>query len=204
MDFRKLSDFALAEFSNNVQTRLSAHEVTCLDNALADDLAAALAPLNTAFETVVAASVAITAAKQSVNADKATQRSVLIDRLADVLTYLRATHGLPLDYEMCGFSYPKSPSTVIPADPTDLRAVGTSNGVNTLTFAGNNKNGFVVYQIWRRHGDTADWGIVDTTRKQTFVDTPVTPGEYYQYKVRAAAASNVSNFSNTAVVYGAP
>ncbi len=31
---------------------------------------------------------------------------------------------------------------------------------------------------------------------------PVTPGQYYEYKVRAAAPKSVSNFSNSAVVYG--
>ena len=56
--------------------------------------------------------------------------------------------------------------------------------------------------MWRLNGDTAPWGIIGTTRRQLYIDTPVVPGEYYNYKVRAVAATNVSDFSNVAVVYG--
>jgi hypothetical protein len=63
---------------------------------------------------------------------------------------------------------------------------------------------FCKYEIWRRHGDEGPWGIIATTRKQAFADTPVTPGQYYEYKVRAVAAKSTSNYSNSAVVYGAP
>jgi hypothetical protein len=41
--------------------------------------------------------------------------------------------------------------------------------------------------------------ITATTEKQRY---PRTPGEYYNYNVRAVAASNASEFSNVAVVYG--
>ncbi|MEP6848972.1 MAG: hypothetical protein ABI999_08945, partial [Acidobacteriota bacterium] len=67
---------------------------------------------------------------------------------------------------------------------------------------GNNKSGSVVYQVWRRQGDTGAWGLLATTKKQTFTDAPVTPGQYYEYKARASAARSVSHFSNSAVVYG--
>ncbi len=57
-------------------------------------------------------------------------------------------------------------------------------------------------KVWRRHADTADWGQIDTIVRQYYVDAPVTPGQYYEYKVRAVAAK-YKFFSNTAVVYGA-
>ncbi|MEQ1922683.1 MAG: hypothetical protein ABL952_09255, partial [Pyrinomonadaceae bacterium] len=91
----------------------------------------------------------------------------------------------------------------IAQDPTNLSAFGYSNGVNTLRFDGNNKPGRVVYELWRRHGDTVDWYLHMTTRRQRLIDTPVSPGQYYMYKVRAVGARSVSNFSNVAVVYGA-
>lgn len=52
------------------------------------------------------------------------------------------------------------------------------------------------------NGDTAPYGIIATLKKQSYLNTPVTPGEYYNYKVRAVAATNYSAFSNVAVVYG--
>lgn len=204
MDYRKLTDAVLADFSKNVQTRLAAHEVVCLDNALADDLAAMLAPLNTAFEVVVEETIEMITAKQAKVADKLSQRAMIEDRLGVVRDHLTAAEGLPMDFELCGYNYPKSASPIVANDPTDLSGKGTSNGVNTLKFSGNNKPSSVVYQVWRRHGDTADWAFLLNTRKQTFIDTPVTPGQHYEYKVRAESSTMLSNWSNTAVVYGAP
>lgn len=204
MEYRRLNDPLLASFSRNVADKLAAHEVTCLDNALADDLAAMLAPLNTSFEANIDASIESMAVKQAATAARLSDRAAIIEVLSTVLTYLKATGGTPTDFEICLFDYPKTPVTVIPAAPTDLVAKGTSNGVNTLTFTGNNKPGNVTYEIWRRHGDTAEWGVIGLTRKQTYINMPVTPGEYYEYKVRAVAAKTMSAFSNTAVVYGAP
>lgn len=65
--------------------------------------------------------------------------------------------------------------------------------------------GAVVYEMWRRQGDTADWKFLMVTKKQRLTDTPVTPGQYYEYKVRSVAANGtMSPWSNTAVVYVAP
>jgi hypothetical protein len=59
--------------------------------------------------------------------------------------------------------------------------------------------------LWRRQGDEGDWGFLTLTKKQRSTDTPVKPGQYYEYKVRAVAANGaVSPWSNSAVVYGAP
>lgn len=62
----------------------------------------------------------------------------------------------------------------------------------------------MIYELWRLNGDTVPYGIIATLKKQSYLDIRVTPGEYYNYKVRAVAATNVSPFSNVAVVYGSP
>ncbi len=204
MNYRDLSDAELVDFAKNVAKKLTEHEVTCLDNAVADDLAAALTPLNAGFETKIEESAESEATTQAINAQKRAQRSQVEEKLGNIQDFLTANNGDEADYDRCGFNFPKTRSTVIANDPTELTAVGTSNGVNTLTFKGNNKSGTVVYEIWRRQGDEGPWGIIATTRKQGYADTPVTPGQYYEYKVRAVAAKSTSNFSNSAVVYGAP
>ena len=84
-----------------------------------------------------------------------------------------------------------------------MAAVGFSNGVNTGRFNGNNKNSLVAYEVWRREGDTGAWHIHILTKKQTFKDEGVTPGQFYEYRVRARAAQTNSDFSNSTVVYGA-
>jgi hypothetical protein len=106
-------------------------------------------------------------------------------------------------YDLCNLNYPSNPAAAyIPNDPSDLSVVGSSNSTNRARFSGNNKNNFVHYEIWRRVGDTGQWTFLRSISKQSFVDSPVTPGQYYEYKVRTVAKQGVSNFSNSALVYG--
>jgi hypothetical protein len=201
MDYRRLTDADLVDFSKNVALQLSGHEVTGLENLLQDTLAATLTPLNTTFETTIESSVTQIAVKESTVASKLDLRDNIIERLAVVRNYLVAAETPKSSYEICGFTFPRSRSSVVAADPTDLSAQGFER-VNSLVWSGNNKPGSVVYEIWRLHGDTAVWTLHATTKKQSFTDAPVTPGQVYNYKVRAVAATNASNFSNVAVVYG--
>lgn len=45
--------------------------------------------------------------------------------------------------------------------------------------------------------------MVDSVKTGKFTDEGVTPGQYDEYKVRAKASKTISQFSNSAVVYGA-
>lgn len=81
-----------------------------------------------------------------------------------------------------------------------LKAVSLPGGIINLEFSGDDG---VTYEIWRRHGDTVDWYLHATTEAQIFEDSPVTPGQYYEYKVRSVHGELVSEFSPSAVVYGA-
>jgi hypothetical protein len=107
-------------------------------------------------------------------------------------------------FELCGFDFPdKVRSTYVAQTPSGLAVEGFSNGVNKGTFKGNNKGASIVYQIFRRDGDEGDWRMVDSVKSGKFTDEGVTPGQYYEYKVRAKASKTISQFSNSAVVYGA-
>jgi len=203
MDYRRLTDADLVDFAKNVEQQLIGHNVDGIDNALADSLAATLTTLNPPFETVIESSVTQTASKQSVIADKQGMRDELMAKLATVRNYLVAAESPKKAYEVCGFTFPRTRSTVIAYDPSDLAGEGRSNGVNYLKWNGNNKTGSVVYEIWRRYGDGLPFQLHGTTKKQTYQDYPVQPGGEYTYKVRAVAATNTSNFSNTALIYGA-
>lgn len=159
-----------------------------------------MTPVDLATQTATAA-VAEAARKAAVSTKNATKAQViaLMSRIRDALKAGRATKN---QYDLCGFDFPVLRVTYEAQDPTKLSAFGFSNGINKIKFAGNNKPGSVVYEIWRRQGDTAPWTMHATTKKQTFTDAPVQPGQYYEYKVRAMAAKSVSNFSNPAVIYG--
>lgn len=205
MNIYRMPDGALAEMGKNIATKLAAHEVTCFDNALADDLSAAMTPVNTAYETVIEECVVVDTTKKATFQAKRDQRALEIERINTVLRYLKSVNAEKKYYDMLGLPYRKSASTVVPAAPTQLSASGTSNGINELVWSGNNTSGSVVYEMWRRHGDEGDWGFLNLTKKQRLTDTPVTPGQYYEYKVRAVASNGtVSPWSNSAVVYGAP
>lgn len=205
MDIRRIPDGHLVDLGKNIQTKLENHEIECFDNALADALAAAMAPTNTALEAAIEECVVVETNKVATFQVKRDHRAVEIDRITTVQRCLASVNADKKYYDMLGLPYRKTPSRVVPESPSNLAATGTSNGVNDIEWIGNNKSGSVVYELWRRHGDTADWSFLGLTRKQRSVDTPVKPGEYYEYKARAVAANgSMSPWSNTAVVYGAP
>ena len=146
--------------------------------------------------------VAETERKAAVSGRNAT-RLEIYDLLSQVRSALKTGKAPKEQYDLCGFDFPTpAVGAYIPQNPTELSVIGFSNGENHGKFVGNNKNGSVSYEIWRRQGDTGSWTYLRVIKKQAFIDMPVTPGQYYEYRVRAVASRAVSNFSNTAVVYG--
>ncbi|MBK8301977.1 MAG: hypothetical protein IPK98_00640 [Chloracidobacterium sp.] len=204
MDFRKLGDLDLAGFAANVVAVLGGPDLPAVDAVVKTSLTTEFGTLPATLETeTLAATVAEDDRKSAVSARRATRRQV-VALLKKVRDTLMASEAPEKEWAKAGFDYPDLVLTrYIAQDPANLSAFGYSNGVNTLRFDGNNKPGRVVYEIWRRHGDTVDWYLHMTTRRQRLIDTPVSPGQYYMYKVRAVGARSVSNFSNVAVVYGA-
>ncbi len=202
-NYRRLSDADLVDYLKNMADRLANHKVECFDNALSDDLAAALEPIANVYETVTEEAVSVDTLKQSVTATKATTREQALELISNVHSYLKSKHGGPSDYEILGFNFPKQGSRIIAQRPDQLTATATSYGVVFLKFRGNNKPGNVFYEIWRRQGDEGPWTPHLMTKRQRAQDSPVTPGQYYEYKVRAVAATNTSEFSDSVVIYGA-
>ncbi len=202
MDFRKVNRANLVDFAKNTELRLADHELTSIPNDIADDLAAELAPLNTSLETVTEDIVENIALKESVVAVGQAQETALIEILGRVLNMLRAFGAPRADYELAGFSAPADRVTYIPATPTELAAMGSSNNTNKLTFQGNNQSGSVTYVIEAIIGDTAPYVVVGTTRRQNWTHENVTTGQFFQDRVFAQAAKSRSEYSNLAVVYG--
>ena len=83
--------------------------------------------------------------------------------------------------------------------PSSILATAQPGGTIRLEFSGGTSG---EYEIWRRHGDSGDWGLHSTTGSGTFEDSPVKPGQYYEYRVRAKSGDAVSDFSESAVAYG--
>jgi len=116
---------------------------------------------------------------------------------------MRGVNATTAEYEAVGFDPPADPSNVTTPDtPTNLSAVGYSNGVNALRFKGNNGPGKVAYIVEAKKNGETDWVMIGSSQKQSFRHEEVTPGQRYQYRVRAQATRGlVSAWSNTAAVY---
>lgn len=202
MNFRAISENDLADFAANVALLLAGTELVSIDDRVRTALATAIGALPATLATQAAdAAIAEGARKARVSERNATRKQIRV-LMGQVRDALKAGLAPKKEYDLCGFDYPAERSTYEAQSPTNLSAFGYSNGINKIRFSGNNRPGRVVYEVWRRHGDTADWGLHATTKRQSHTDTGITPGQYYEYKVRAVAAKSVSYFSNSAVVYG--
>ena len=202
MNFRVLPGSELADFAANVAMLLSGPELASIDERVREGLKTAIGALPTTLRDQAAAAAVAEGERKAAVSSRDSTRKQIRALMTQVRDALKAGLAPKKEYDLCGFDFSTERGTYVAQDPTDLSAFGYSNGVNKLRFSGNNRNGQVVYEIWRRHGDTAGWGIHATSKKQTFTDTGITPGQYYEYRVRAVAAKSVSQFSNPAVVYG--
>jgi hypothetical protein len=203
MNHRLLNSNAAADVAANVATLLGGTELSAIAAALRASLLAAIGTLPA--DLAAAQAECIVARDQAIAATSA--RDAIRERLDIILSQVSASLRAGLapkeQFDLCGFGYPfGTRPRVVPRAPTALSAFGMSNGVNKLRFYGNNLQSRVTYEIWRREGDNGSWMLLKTTTKQSFTDSPVVPGQYYEYKVRALAATAESAFSGTAVVYG--
>jgi hypothetical protein len=204
MDYRRLNRAALVDFTANCATGVADGKVTGFlvgqNTAISDALTDANAELAAADTTQVETRTLSLQATEI-----AEDKRFKVEKLLGELKFaMKGVDAPAADYEVLGFDPPaETRSIVIPETPTDLAAVGYSNGTNQLKFNGNNGPGTVTYAIEAKIGDTAPYVLVGTTQNQKFKHTGVTPGQFYQYHVRAQAARGlVSDWSNEAVVYG--
>jgi len=194
----------LVDFTTNAATGVSNGKVSgfiaAQNTAIADRLTDANAILAAADLSAVeakAASLEATALAQ-------TAADTVVKLLSELKFAMQGVDATPDQYDALGMTAPTTTRVpVTPKTPTDLAATGFSNGVNSLTWTGNNTSGSVVYAIEVKIGDTAPYVLLATATRQDYRHEGVTPGQFYQYRVRAQAARNVvSGWSNEAVVYG--
>ncbi len=202
MNFRNIGDAELADFARNVAAALAGGGLPALDPVVRAELVAALGSLP---ETLSGQSQSAMAAEEK-RMSEVSERNATGDAVRTVLARVRHSLKAGLasgdQFALCGFDQPRKPVRIyMAADPTEISAACFSNGENHIRFTGNNRYGHVIYQIWRRDSKEGQWLMHATTKRQTFIDTPVPIGKYYEYKVRAVAALSMSNFSDRAVVW---
>jgi hypothetical protein len=201
MYFRDLTNHDLAAFCANIIVLLTGPELGSLDSQTRARLLAAFGTLPGELRARTETAELIENLRREAISDRNDVRRRLhtvVRQVRDALSSRAAPNG---EFAIAGLSYVKKPrGRYLAVDPSDLVVTGTSNGVNRLKFLGNNRRVSVRYEIWRR--ERGPWAILTSITRQVYHDTPVKPGQYYEYRVRALAAGSVSDFSNTAVVYG--
>lgn len=86
-------------------------------------------------------------------------------------------------------------------DPTNLSALGCSNGVNQLKWNKNGNLAGVTYVIEAAYDGSTDFEIVDLSTSTKFEHFDQTPGREVVYRVFARRRNIRSGYSNTAVIY---
>ena len=203
MDITKLNDSELADLATHLVTLLSGTELSAIESHLRADLVTAFGTLPASFAAKISAAAAANDEKLAAYSSKDQEREEILFLVSRTQKALGAGAAPDDQYALARLNAPATRSKeYIAKTPSEMSAVGFSNGVNKGTFKGNNKSHSIVYEIWRREGDTGSWHSHLLTKKQSFKDEAITPGQYYEYRVRAVAAQNVSDWSNSAVVYG--
>jgi hypothetical protein len=204
MKLQNLSPIERAQLAEKLIDLLSGTDLSAIESHVRANLVALIGTKPATLVTQDAAAQSLeTQTRAAFAARDITDNEILLweRQVRDTL----GSSNAPKDqYEACGFDPPsKTRSTVIAQTPSGLSVVGFSNGVNRGEFKGNNKGSSgITFEVWRREGDEGAWGIRLTVKTGVFEDKGVTPGQYYEYKVKAKATKTESNFSNTAVVYG--
>ena len=204
MDINGITEKDLAQMVATVAVLLGGNELASLDSATRAAFLAALGTLPDTYVDLGNAQAAAEGEKMAATSAKNEVGLLLADIMKQIRDMMKSKRAPKKEYDLCLFDYPSETrvGTYQAQTPTHLSGAGFSNGVNTLRFKGNNTYGLVVYEIWRREGDDGQWAQHSLTKKQTFTEQGVTPGQYYEYRVRAVAAKTVSAFSNSAVIYG--
>ena len=202
MNPRQLSRPEVVDFARNAIKALEDGKITGLSPAEAAELAATLSAATDKLATSDQKVVATRSAYREATEDASVDKADVIGILTGLKFRMRGTGAGPDEYKAAGFDPPAGTKRVDPETPGNLSATGYANGVNRLKYRGNNPAGAMIYTVQARTSLTTEWAIIGSTHKQSFKHEPVSPGQFYQYRVRADATNGrTSDWSNETVVY---
>jgi hypothetical protein len=193
----------LADFGRNSATQVANGKVSGLLAAQVASISAAIADASADLAEADRLQVELRAAAIAATETAQKKRLSLLKLLQDLKYTMKGLESDAHEFDAVGFDPPViGRRPVTPQTPFELAATGYSNGVNALTFAGNNLSGRVTYLIEAKIADSPTYAIIGTANGQRFKHIGVKPGVPVQYRVRAQAARGmVSSWSNEAAVY---
>ncbi|MEO7538665.1 MAG: fibronectin type III domain-containing protein [Pyrinomonadaceae bacterium] len=202
MNFRRMTEDDLAAMADNMVTMLAGAELSSININVRAQLIAALGTLPDALRAEVMLAMVHEDERMAAVTRRNAAKAKIEDWVSQVRDLLKGGLAPDEQYDLCGLRHPVMPVHVYVAQtPADLSVTAYATGVNKCRFKGNNRYAHASYEIWRRAGNDETWNLLATTKKQSFADAPVKPGQSYQYRVRAVAPKTVSNFSDIAAVY---
>jgi hypothetical protein len=193
----------LADFGRNAAAKVAGGKVSGLLAAQIASVSAAIAYASADLADADGRQVELRAAAIEATRIAEQNRKWLLKLLQDLKYLMKSLQSQAHEYDAVGFDPPViGRRPVIPLTPIELAARGFSNGVNELSFVGNNLAGRVAYLIEAKAGESLVYTIIGTTKAQRYKHHGVKPGVPIQYRVRAQAArGTMSECSNEAAVY---
>lgn len=137
------------------------------------------------------------------NVEIRTNRKDLNKKVSKIQIALKNNENISNSFiEQAGFNVSdgvKSP--IVPIQPTDLVASGTSDGTNRMKFNRNGNKSGVLFIIEAQIGDSTVWMMIDAIKTTKYEHKNQTPGVKIRYRVRAKSGDLISSPSNVASVY---
>lgn len=158
---------------------------------------------NTLFNTSLNDQTAAQATARGAVADCTTERSDTIDLISRFAAIFKANPAISDELiAQLGLPPRNQGGDHLPVyDPTNLSALGCSNGVNELKWNKNGNFAGVTYVIEAAYDGTTDFEIIDLSTTTKFEHFDQTPGREVVYRVFARRRNIRSGYSNTAVIY---
>jgi hypothetical protein len=193
----------LADFGKNTATQVANGKISGLLAAQVASISAAIADASVGLAEAHRVQVETRAAAIAATEAAHVKRQQLLKLLQDLKYTMKGLESQASEFDAVGFDPPViGRRPVKPQTPGELAAVGYSNGVNKLSFAGNNGPGRVLFLVQAKSPDSPGYTIIGSTKAQRFAHTGVRPGVPIQYRVVALAArGQISAPSNEASVY---
>jgi hypothetical protein len=193
----------LAVFGRHAATAVAEGIVSGLFAEQIESISAAIAEASEELAAADLAQIEARAAALETTRIAQNKRLELLRLLQNLKYLMKALSSGDVEFAGIGFDLPARERRIVtPQMPVELAVQGYSNGVNTLTFTGNNVPNSVVYMIEAKTEPHGPYAMIGLSRRQSFKHIGVIPGQLYQYRVRAQATRGmVSDWSNEAVVY---
>jgi hypothetical protein len=204
MNPRDVSRFELVDFTTDAATGVANGKVTGFLAVQNTSISDALTDANAVLAAANLTATEARSAAQAATLTALNAQETVLKLLSELKFAMRGVDSPAVDYEALGLDPPDTVRSIVqPNAPTDLVGIRYSDHTNQLTWRGNNSSGSVAYIIEAKIGDTAPYVMVGTCTAQKFKHTGVTPGEFYEYRVKAQSARGIaSEYSNLVVLYG--